>query len=772
MYVRHRNNGSLAWLLDGLDLDEAYLLDTNNWVSHSFLHTLYHRMIEITGDQNAVYKMTIETKRFQSFGLLDRIVRLIGNPKLIYAQAPQYNRLLKLNGDVYVHELGDSWVLLEDRYHNSAQKTRFDCDFTRAVLAGIPTMFDLPPAHVEEIECQVSPERYGRRLWRDQPVYGSRGCLYRVQWSSAGISSLWTRLFTGRTIQRKAIDDLLEANARIQEKYDEVRKLAADLEAANEELMASRKRLELNANQLRASEQKYRLLAETITDLIWTCSLETLDISYVSPSVNKQLGFMPDELVGCKLEQILEPESYQVLMKAMREELDREPADGMDPGRSRTMEIRQKNKEGSYVWAEVTMTFIRDESRRPVGILGVTRDITERKKAEEAARDLTTKLQRAQKMEAVGNLAASVAHDLNNTLVGLVSYPELLLLDLPEGSPLRESLITIQRSGARAAAIVEDLLTLARRGVGVNEVLNLNKIVLDHLKSLEHRRLLQAHPRSRLDVRLSDDLLDVKGSPVHLTKMLMNLISNAAESMPVGGGIVLSIQNKSLDTPLNVYEVIPPGDYVLLSVVDEGIGICEEHLKRIFEPFYTKKSMGRSGTGLGMTVIWAAVKDCGGFIDLTSREGEGTRFDIYLPVTREPRAGASHKPVIDDYLGHETILVVDDIEEQRNIAVRMLGRLGYQVTAVSSGEEAVAYLQTHRVDLLVLDMIMDPGIDGLETYQRILKGHAHQRAIIASGYSESERVRALQKLGAGAYIRKPYTLEKIGTAVRSELDRR
>ncbi len=254
--------------------------------------------------------------------------------------------------------------------------------------------------------------------------------------------------------------------------------------------------------------------------------------------------------------------------------------------------------------------------------------------------------------------------------------------------------------------------------------------------------------------------------------MLMNLISNAIESMPAGGTIALSTQNTSLDTPLNVYEMVPQGDYVLLSVIDEGIGISEEHLKRLFEPFYTKKSMGRSGTGLGMTVIWAAVKDCGGFIDLTSREGEGTRFGIYLPVTREPRAGAAHKLVIDDYLGHETILVVDDIQEQRDIAVRMLSRLGYSVIAVSSGEEAVAYMQTHTVDLLVLDMIMDTGIDGLETYQRILKWHARQKAIIASGYSESERVRALQKLGAGACIRKPYTLEKIGTAVRSELDRR
>ncbi len=771
MYVRYRNKGSLAGLLDGLELDETFLMDTNNWVSHSFLHILYHRMIEITHDENAVYKMTIELERFHSMGLLDRIVRLIGNPKLIYAHAPRYNRLLKLNGDVYVHEMGDSWVLLEDRYHSSAQKTRYDCDFTRAVLAAIPTMFDLPFAKVEEIECQVAAEKYGPRHWPDTPVYGSRGCLYRVKYGSAGITSHWTRLFTRRTIRRRAIKDLLDANRRIQEKYDEVQKLAADLEATNRELLASRKLLELNASQLRASEQKYRLLAETITDVIWTYKLGTFDIGYVSPSVKEQLGFEPEELIGSRMDRILEPESYQLVMQTLKEELERDSKGGDEPGRSRTLEIRQRNKEGAYVWADMTLTFIRINGRRPIDVLGVTRDTGERKRAEESARDLTAKLQRAQKMEAIGNLAASVAHDLNNTLVGLVSYPELLLLDLPEDSPLRETLLTIQRSGDRAAAIVDDLLTLARRGVGVSEVLSLNRIVSDYLKSHEHKRLQRAHPMASLSVSLADDLLDVKGSPVHLTKMLTNLISNAAESMPAGGSMALATQNVCLDTPLNAYEMIPQGDYALLSVVDEGIGISEDHLKRIFEPFFTKKGMGRSGTGLGMTVIWAAVKDSGGFINLTSREGEGTLFEIYFPITHEPRAGASHVPVLDDYVGNETILVVDDIKEQRDIATRMLGRLGYSVASVSSGEEAVAYLQDHMVDLLILDMIMDPGIDGLETYHRILENHPHQKAIIASGYSESERVKALQMLGAGAYVRKPYTLEKIGMAVRSELNR-
>ena len=181
--------------------------------------------------------------------------------------------------------------------------------------------------------------------------------------------------------------------------------------------------------------------------------------------------------------------------------------------------------------------------------------------------------------------------------------------------------------------------------------------------------------------------------------------------------------------------------------------------------------MQRSGTGLGMTVIWATAKDHGGYIDVTSREGAGTRFEVYLPATRKQAVKTPERPVLEDYVGHERILVVDDDADQRKIASRMLGKLGYAVMAASSGEEAVRFLETRNVDLVVLDMIMPPGIDGLETYRRIISRHPHQKAIIASGFSETDRVAKLLELGAGAYIPKPYTLEKIGLAVRRELDR-
>jgi len=404
--------------------------------------------------------------------------------------------------------------------------------------------------------------------------------------------------------------------------------------------------------------------------------------------------------------------------------------------------------------------------------LSIAIDITERKHAEEERQKLTERFHRAEKMEAMGLMAGGVAHDLNNVLGVLVGYSELLLLGMSEDNLQRRHVQNILRSGQRGAAIIQDLLTLARRNVEKSEVVNLNTIVRDFLRTPEFEMLKTTHPGVTFDVKMEENLLNLKGSPLHLGKTVMNLVSNAVEAMADDGRIIVSTRNRYLDTPIQGYDHMEEGDYVVLTVSDNGKGISKDDIDKIFEPFYTKKVMGRSGTGLGLAVVWGTVKDHRGYIDVKSDEGKGSIFTLYFPVTRDEMLKSPGKAPFDKYKGRgETILVIDDVEEQRDLAQRMLTRMGYHVETVGSGEEAIEYLKTHQVELLILDMIMGAGMDGYETYRKINEMNPKQKAIIVSGFSETDRVKKAQALGAGTYVPKPYIMEQIGLAIRKELDR-
>jgi two-component system, cell cycle sensor histidine kinase and response regulator CckA len=200
------------------------------------------------------------------------------------------------------------------------------------------------------------------------------------------------------------------------------------------------------------------------------------------------------------------------------------------------------------------------------------------------------------------------------------------------------------------------------------------------------------------------------------------------------------------------------------------VGISPEDVSRIFEPFYTRKEMGRSGTGLGMSVVWATAKDHHGYIDIKTLKGKGTTFELFFPVTRKEIPQKEAPTSIEKYMGQENILIIDDVEEQREVACGILARLGYRAAAVASGEEAIEYLKYNSMDLLVIDMIIEKGIDGLETFRRIRQLYPGQKAIVVSGFSKTEKVKEMQRLGAGIYLKKPYTIEQIGRAIRFELD--
>jgi PAS domain S-box-containing protein len=449
----------------------------------------------------------------------------------------------------------------------------------------------------------------------------------------------------------------------------------------------------------------------------------------------------------------------------------RKAIEATDPNYSRQTEHRILYADGTVGYISVRFFIVKDASGRTIKTYGVNQDITERKQVEDRLRESEEKLARSKKMESLGILAGGVAHDLNNVLAGIVSYPELLLLELPEDSRLRKPIRTIQESGDRAVAIVQDLLTVARGVASTRETTNLNDIIKEYLTSPEFKKLEQFCPAITVKTNLDTDLLNVNGSPVHIRKVIMNLVSNASEAVEVGGNVMISTMNRYVDRPITGYEDVSIGEYAVLAVSDDGSGISSDHLERIFEPFFSKKVMGRSGTGLGLAVVWNIVQDHEGYIDVSSDE-KGTSFEIYFPITRDEVTEEDVSISMEDYKGKgETILVVDDVESQREITCKMLDALGYRSKAVSSGEEAVEYLREHRVDLVLLDMIMDPGINGRETYQRIIKIHPNQKAIIVSGFAETDEVKKTQRLGAGKYVKKPLKLQDIGLAIKNELER-
>lgn len=531
--------------------------------------------------------------------------------------------------------------------------------------------------------------------------------------------------------------------------------------------MRMAERLEHARRTLEASEGKYRTLLETLA--YGCCETDlALAITFANEPLAALAGLPAAALPGRRIDELVAPVSAGGLEGALRRV--------RDEGAARvTLRLVVRPAGGEDRTVEGTVSLLRDGGGRPRGYRGIFRDITEEVELARRSAELEERVHQAQKMEALGILAGGIAHDLNNILSGVVAYPEIIAMGLPPDSPLREDLAAIHQSGVKAAGIVEDLLTMARRSPARREAFSLGELVEDYLASPEHGRLLDTHPGVRLETAVAAGLPPIEGSRLHLHKSLMNLVANAAEAIRGEGVVRISLG------PLDVGEGqtgpagAGPGRHVVLRVSDDGEGIRAADLPRVFEPFFTRKVLGRSGTGLGLAIVWGTVRDHGGQIGVESAEGRGTTFTVVLPAgAAVPEAAPA--PVGLRWGAGEWVLVVDDSAEQRRLAAKLLDALGYRVTAVSSGEEAVALFRDARngddlPDVLLLDVLMEPGIDGVEALRRIRELHPVQRAVFTSGYSENRLAEDGLGVGGVAFLRKPYRLEELGASLRGELER-
>jgi PAS domain S-box-containing protein len=513
-------------------------------------------------------------------------------------------------------------------------------------------------------------------------------------------------------------------------------------------------------SMLRMSEERFRSLVQAASDVIIVLDVEA-GIRYASPSAQRILGYLPEELVGTSIFARVNPDHAAVLQDFFARAL-------CSPGVTSAIEFEFRHRDDTWR----TLEAIGNNRLFDPGIAGFVlniREITERKRVEQALRESEEQLRQAQKIEGIGRLAGGVAHDFNNMLAVINCYSEIMLVRMSPRNPMRQYVSEIKEAGLRAADLTRQLLAFSRRSVLVPQVLELNDVVAGLDKML--RRLIGED--IELAAQLGENLGCVEADPGQVQQVIMNLAVNARDAMPRGGKITIRTEEVELNEEYaRRRPEMEAGPYVMLSVTDTGTGMDKETRDKIFEPFFTTKEPGK-GTGLGLATVYGIVKQSGGHIDVESEPGKGTTFRIYLPRTAEGetlpeapteevmRAGAK-----------ETVLLVEDEEIVRSVIREVLRTNGYRVLDAGCGEDAVRLLKRKvRIDLLLTDVVM-PGMSGQELAEQVrdLRPELKSRVIFMSGYTDDAVVRHGVLSPETAFIQKPFTGDTLARKVREVLD--
>ena len=550
-------------------------------------------------------------------------------------------------------------------------------------------------------------------------------------------------------------EDATRINAELGEKQMELTRLAAGLEREVEErtsaLRAEIAEHKIAAEQLRQSEEQFRLIAENISDLIAVLDSEGKRL-YNSPSYKDILGD-PGALRGSVSFDEIHPDDKEKIRKIFQETVR--------TSRGQRAEYRFLLKDGSVRYIESQGSVIPDEKGKTAKVVVVSRDVTERNRLEE-------RLHQAEKMEAVGQLAGGVAHDFNNVLTIISGYGEILLDRLPTDNTLRGCVMEILSAGKRAASLTRQLLVFSRLQALAPLVLDLNAVVKNIDKML--RRLIGE------DIGLmtvaGEGLWNVKADPGQIEQVIMNLVVNARDAMPQGGKLTIETANVDLDENYaQAHAHVKPGSYVMLAVSDTGVGMDAPTQTRIYEPFFTTKGLGK-GTGLGLSTVFGIVKQAGGHICVYSELGRGTTFKIYLPRVEEALEQA--EPAMAQTVscqGSETVLVVEDEAAVRVLVRRVLESNGYRVLEARHGAEALVICDEHKdpIHLLVTDVIM-PEMSGKQLAERVSAQRPEVKILYISGYTDNAIVHhGLLEAGTN-FLQKPFTPDTLVRKLRAVLD--
>ncbi|MBK7140929.1 MAG: response regulator [bacterium] len=512
--------------------------------------------------------------------------------------------------------------------------------------------------------------------------------------------------------------------------------------------------LHSSLDHLKSISQELNLVLSNATDFIYRQDIYG-KLTYLSPSVTEITGYSQDEFKKHYALLLTDHEMNQDVIR--NTELALSTGKPVPPYRA---EIFHKDRHKLVIEISERPYF---EDGKVVGLIGVARDISS-VVAHEAEKDrLMLQVQRAERMETLAMLAGGVAHDLNNTLAPLVAYPDLILSSLEENSEIRGEVIEMQTAAKQAAGIVQDLLSMARRGRYQMSPLGLNGMIEKYLQSASFREQIQLHPQVKVKVELDPHAVNVKGSSHHLYTVLMNLVVNAFDAMDTCGTLTITT-DASGSIPPQTLMPSPQRTLVRMSISDSGSGIPNDVLNRIFEPYFSTKQVGRSGSGLGLAVVHGIVTDHGGVIEVQSTPGQGTRFNVFLPVTDQVERESRSHAWTDR--GTESVLVFDDMADQRRVAAALLKSLGYLVAEAGSMQQALEMVGTNRFDVLVLDMLLDDSYDGLDAHCEIKRVQPHIVTVVVSGFVPTQRVQAIIDSGNAVFLPKPFTGPALGSAIR------